>query len=192
MSRSRRAAVALTLAMFSAAHLRATVFLPSDLTDLVHAARAIAHGHILEVHAQASADRRRVDTLVTLQVVTYLKGNLGPSVTFRVPGGQVGRYRTVVLGAPTFTPGQEVVLLFGSRGPSVPYVLGLNQGVFRVVFDPATAARRIVPTPLVSEAAEWTRVVRGDPGHAPLLLSDFAGQVREILGSQEAGRSTER
>lgn len=183
MPRSRREAVALALLVLGTAHVRATVVVPAELGELVLTARAIAHGRIVDVHPQVSDDRRHVDTLVTLQVATYLKGDLGPSVTFRVPGGQIGRYRTVVLDAPTFSPGEEVVLLFGSRGPSFPYVLGLNQGVFRVVLDPVTAARRIVPAPLLGEGAEWTRVVRGDPGHAPLLLTDFARQVQQIVAA---------
>ena len=181
MIKSRSAALAVALLVLAAAQLRATVFIPVELGELVLAARAVAHGRIVDLRPQVSADHRHVDTLVTLDVATYLKGNLGPSVTFRVPGGQIGRYRTVVIDAPHFTLGEEVVLLFGSRGPSIPYVLGMNQGVFRVVSDLVTAERRVLRAPLLGEGADWTPVVRGDPSHEPLLLTDFASRVRRIV-----------
>jgi len=90
----------------------------------------------------------------------------------------------VVLGAPRFQIGEEVVLLLSARGPSVPYVLGMSQGVFRVVPDQLTGERRVTPTPLISEGAEWKAVVRGDPAHEAPLLSEFARQVQRIVGAE--------
>lgn len=179
-----RIGVALAIVITAAGQVRATVFAPADMSQLVRAARAIAHGRIIDVRPQLSDDHRHVDTLVTLRVATYLKGDLGPTVTFRVPGGQVGRYRTVVLDAPRFVPGDEVVLLLSARGPSIPYVLGLNQGVFRVMTDPATGDRQVTPSPLIGESADWKRVVRGDPARQPLPLTELARQVQRILGAQ--------
>lgn len=161
----------------------ATVFVPVELSQLVRASRAIVHGRIVDSHPQLTDDRRRVDTLVTLAVSTYLKGDLGPVVTFRVPGGELGRYRTVMLGAPRFQRGEEVVLVLSARGPSIPYVLGLTQGVFRVVADQVTGERRVTPAPLIGEGAEWQAVVRGDPAHQAPLLTEFARQVQRIVGT---------
>ncbi|MGH9146916.1 MAG: hypothetical protein ACRD1Q_09415 [Vicinamibacterales bacterium] len=163
---------------------RATTFAAADFSELVLAARAIAHGRVIDVQPQLSDGRRRVETLVTLQVATYLKGSLGSTVVFRVPGGQLGRYRTIILDAPNFVPGDEVVLLLGSRGPSVPYVLGLSQGVYRVTGDPISGERRVMPTPVRGEGNEWTRVVRGDSSRRPILLTDFASSVQAILRGQ--------
>ncbi len=87
------------------------------------------------IDAQWTADRRGVETLVTLEVESYLKGSLGDSVTFRVPGGRLGRFRSVVVGAPEFVPDQRVIVFLGHRGPSVPYVLGFSQGVYRLVLS---------------------------------------------------------
>lgn len=174
----------LTLIVFFGEGARATTFAPTDFSELVLAARAIAHGRVTDVQPQLSDGRRRVETLVTLQVATYLKGSLGSTVVFRVPGGQIGRYRTIVLDAPNFTPGDEVVLLLGARGPSVPYVLGMSQGVFRVFGDPISGERRVIPTPVRGEGNEWVRVVRGDSSRRPILLSDFAASVQTILRGQ--------
>jgi hypothetical protein len=164
--------------------LRATTYAPADFSELVLAARAIAHGRIIEVRPQLADGRRRVETLVTMQVATYLKGSLGQTVVFRVPGGQVGRYRTIVLDAPDFAAGDEVVLLLGARGPSVPYVLGLSQGVYRISGDPVSGERRVTPAPVQGEGTEWKRIVRGDPARRPMPLTDFARRVRSILGGQ--------
>ena len=49
-----------------------------------------------------------------------------------MPGGRLGRYRSLVVGAPTFEAGQRVVVFLGATPPSLPYVLGMSQGVFRV------------------------------------------------------------
>jgi hypothetical protein len=182
----RRHTVALLVALLVVlGHpLRATTFAPADFSELVLAARAIAHGRIVDVQPQLSDGRRRVETLVTLQVATYLKGSLGSTVVFRVPGGQIGRYRTVVLDAPNFAPGDEVVLVLGARGPSVPYVLGMSQGVFRVFSDPISGDRRVMPTPVLGEGNEWQRVVRGAASRRPILLTDFAASVQAILRGQ--------
>jgi hypothetical protein len=175
-------APALILLVLCGSPLRATTFAPADFSELVLAARAIAHGRIIDVRPQLADGRRRVETLVTLQVATYLKGSLGPTVVFRVPGGQVGRYRTIVLDAPQFSAGDEVVLLLGARGPSVPYVLGMSQGVYRISGDPVSGERRVTPAPLQGEGAEWKRVVRGDPARRPMLLTEFARTVQAVLG----------
>ena len=45
----------------------------------------------------------------------------------------MGRYRSIFVGAPEFAVDQRVVVFLGARGPSVPYVLGLSQGVYRIV-----------------------------------------------------------
>lgn len=184
MTRLRAGLLTLAALIGVTSQARATVFAPADLTQLVLAARAIVHGRIVDLRPQLADDRRRVDTLVTMAVSTYLKGDLGSDVTFRVPGGQIGRYRTIVLDAPQFAIGEEVVLLLSARGPSIPYVLALNQGVFRVVTDPVTGVRRVTPTPLFEEAAGWKPVVRGDPARQRLPLADFARQVQRILGAQ--------
>jgi hypothetical protein len=180
----RAGSLALALFFSVTSQTHATVFAPADLTQLVLAARAIVHGRIVDLRPQLTDDHRRVDTLVTIDVATYLKGDLGSTVTFRVPGGELGRYRTVVLDAPHFGVGEEVVLLLSARGPSIPYVLGLTQGVFRVAPDPVTGERRVTPAPLVREGADWRPVVRGDPARQSPLLTDFARQVQSILGAQ--------
>ena len=166
---------------------RATVLVPADLGDLSRSAVAIARGRVAAVDSQWTDDHRAIETVVSLEVDEYLKGSMGPVLRFRVPGGRLGRYRSLFVGAPEFKQGDEVVLFLKYAGPSYPYIVGLSQGAFRVVTEPGTG-RRMVTTPVVmgtgGEAPE--RVVRGDPGRRPLPMDRFRESVREVLGSGPA------
>lgn len=166
-------------------HTGATVLVPADFGELVREARIVVHGRVVRVQGVWADGRRRVDTLVTLEALEYFKGDFGPTVTFRVPGGEIGRYRSVVVGAPVFEPGDEVVLLLGARGPSVPYVLGLSQGVFRVVTRPATREKVVVPPPLVA-GVRAALVRRGDPARRPVALAQFGDEVRRLSAGEGA------
>src|SRR5215467_14250250 len=146
----------------------ATVVLPADLGELSHGAVAIARGRIVAVESQWKDGRRGIETLVTLEPETYLKGSLGSTVQFRVPGGTLGRFSSVVVGAPQFTVGQRVILFLGSRGPTIPYVLGLSQGVFRLV-QSSQGDWIVTPPPIVS--AGDGPIVRGSLGLRPATLS---------------------
>src|SRR5437868_4285563 len=104
--------------MFLSVALHATVVVPIEFRELVAAAPVIVHGQVVGVRAGWVDGRRSVETFVTVAASDYLKGNLGDSITFRVPGGQIGRYRTVFVGAPEFKEGDEVVLFLKHAGPS--------------------------------------------------------------------------
>jgi hypothetical protein len=160
---------------------RATVFIPADFTQIVTESRAIVRGRIVDVQARTTSDRRRIETLVTLATVEDLKGNLGSTVTFKVPGGQVGRYRRVLVGAPVFEPGDDVIVFLSARGPSIPYLYGLSQGVYRVA-RAADGRQVVTPPPVLSSGSGAERVVRGDPARRPLPLDEFARRVRDVLG----------
>jgi hypothetical protein len=172
------AAVLLVLAL----PVRATVIVPADLGELSRDARAIVRGRVASVDAQWTEDRGTIETIVTLEVESYLKGALGPALRFRVPGGDLGRFRSIVVGAPEFVVDERVVVFLGTQGPSVPFVLGFNQGVFRVV--PATDHPGYVVTPPAilpaSPDAGAARIVRGDPSRRALALDDFEQRVRVL------------
>lgn len=180
--------IALALFVSLSVALHATVILPIEFRELVATAPVILHGQVVELRAGWADGRRSVETFVTVEVADYLKGDLGATVTLRVPGGRLGRYRTIFVGAPEFKQGDEVVLFLKHSGPSHPYIIGLSQGAFRVVPDPRTG-RRMVTTPIVmgkgGDAPE--RVVRGDDTRKPLPIEAFRDAVRQVL-AQGAGR----
>jgi hypothetical protein len=176
----------LACAALVSASLHATVIVPADVNELAVDAAAIAHGRVVRVEAQ-QGEGRRVERLVTVQVFEYFKGGWGNVVQVHVPGGTLGRYRTVMFGTPEFEEGDEVVLFLGARDEARPYVLGLHQGVFRVVADEATGQRMVVP-PLVS-GTEATSRGRGDVNRQPIALKDFQGRIATALATPRVAAS---
>jgi len=176
------AVITVTWALASPAH--ATVLIGADLGELAHDAVAIARGRVAAVDAQWTPDRRTIETLVTLEVDAYLKGALGSTVQFLVPGGSLGRYRSIVVGAPQFAVDERVVVFLGARGPSVPYVVGFSQGVFRVVRSGDGSTWLVTPpAPMPAATAGPVAIVRGDPQRRPLPLNDFEQRVRALAGA---------
>jgi hypothetical protein len=165
------------LALCVASIAEATVLVPADVGELARDARAIARGTVVSVDGRWTDDRRRIETIVTLEAETYLKGALGETLQFRVPGGSLGRYRNVVVGAPEFAPGQRVIVFLGARGPGIPYVLGFSQGVFRVSMA-ADRSWTVSPPPVMPSPSG--PVVRGSASRRPAPLADFERDVRAL------------
>jgi hypothetical protein len=158
----------------------ATVLMPADLGELSRDALAIARGRVAALDARWTEDRGTIETIVTLEVESYLKGSLGSTLRFRVPGGELGRLRSIVVGAPEFVVDQHVVVFLGANGPSVPHVLGLNQGVFRMSRS-ADSAGWVVTSPVLPPATTASvRVMRGDPSRRAVALADFEQTVRAL------------
>ena len=160
-----------------ATNLRATVLVPTDLGDLARDARVIARGEVVAVESQWTEDRRTIETVVTLATETYLKGQLGQTLQFRVPGGTLGRLRSVVIGAPRFATGQRVIVFLGTAGPQIPHVLGLNQGVYRI--DLSTAGDALVTPPPIMPGVTGP-IVRGAASRVPAPLASFERDVRAL------------
>jgi hypothetical protein len=180
MTANSRALLLFCLMLVVSVPAHATVLVGADLGDLARDARAIARGRVLAVDGQWTADHRTIETIVTLEVESYLKGALGATVQFRVPGGDLGRFRSVVVGAPAFEVDERVVVFLGATGPSVAYILGLSQGVYRVVRG-ADASSWLVTPPAIMPSAVTVKIARGDPARRPLPLPEFEQRVRTIV-----------
>jgi hypothetical protein len=178
----KRALVFLSFLMVLSIPARATVLIPADLGELSRDALAIARGRVVALEPQWTDDHGTIETIVTLEVESYLKGSLGSTLRFRVPGGELGRFRSVVVGAPAFAADQRVVVFLGARGPSVPHLLGMSQGVFRVA-RAADNSGWLVTSPVLLPGAVTVRVVRGDPSRRAVALGDFERTVRALAGA---------
>jgi hypothetical protein len=160
----------------------ATVLVPIEFRELATSAPVIVHGTVIDVRSDWVDGRRAIETFVTIEATDYLKGHLGDRVTFKVPGGQLGRYRTVFVGAPTFQSGQEVVLFLKSDGPSYPFIVGLSQGLYHVVTDPASGRKLVTPPVIVAKAGVSPEpIVRGDPARRPVAMDSFRDLVQQAL-----------
>ena len=172
-----RTTLAVVMSAMLAAVAHATVIVPADLSELSREARAIARGRVVAVDARWSDDRRSIETIVTMAAETYLKGQLGDVVQFRVPGGVLGRYRSITVGAPQFVAGDHVIVFLGAYGPQIPHVLGLNQGAFHM--EQSSAGEwTVVPPPLLTAPGP---IVRGRVARGPARLADFERDVRALV-----------
>jgi hypothetical protein len=183
MGRLRYAAI-VGICALTAVELRATVILPATLGELTTASRAIVHGRVVALEPRWVDGRRQIETLVTIHADEYLKGDLGPEVTFKVPGGQMGPYRRVMVGAPTFQEGDEIVVFLNAHGPTVPWISGLSQGVFRVA-ENASGMKVVLPGVSLA-AGEEAQIVRGDPARQRLGLQAFTNQVKALVREARA------
>jgi hypothetical protein len=167
------------LCIGAAAPTSATVLIPVDLETLTREAGVIVHGRVVDVRGVLTAPRRNIESLVTLEVIESVKGTTGQSVTFSVPGGRVGRFRRILVGAPEFRDGDEVIVFLNGRAPAVPTLVGLSQGAYRVALE---GSRRVVlPVPVTGAG----RIVRGDPGRRPPAVETF---VRDLQAAVEPSR----
>jgi hypothetical protein len=161
--------------------INATVLLPAAFRDVVAGSAIIAHVQVADVRAEWADGRRRIDSFVTAVVIASFKGDVGETLSFKVPGGELGRYRSVTVGAPVFKPGDEAVLCLSATEGEPLHVFGLNQGVFRVRQDPVSG-RRMVITPIVAARGEEpVRVIRGSIERRPIAMEEFGRQVRGLI-----------
>ena len=173
------------------------MLVPAEFVEIVGGSAIIAHARIVDVRAEWADGRRWIDSVVTADVVTYLKGGSEPqTISFKVPGGRLGRYRSVVVGAPSFVRGEEAILFLRSRGDELPDVFGLNQGVFRIRLDPVTGQRIVVPPLMKADVSspEPQPVVRGALDRKPVTFDAFGVKVREAMaaGARAASRKSGR
>lgn len=166
--------------------LAATVLLPADFNDIVSGSQIIVHGRVVDVRAEWTNDRAQIESYVTVVPSSFYRGSPTASVTFRVPGGQVGRYKQVTVGAPQFVPGEEAIVFLRASGPTVPQVFGLSQGVFRVRLDSRTGRRTVILPILMARGTATERVSRGARVRQPLAIDAFAAQLRATLQQRGA------
>lgn len=172
--------VVATLVATALMNVRTTAItvVPMTFEQLVSESEAVIYARVGDVRGQWTTNRRSIESIVTLDALRYLKGGLGETVLIRLPGGQAGGRINLWPGAPVLREGDLVVVFLDSHGPAIPTVLGLNQGIFRVVPDARTGAPIVTPPPL--KASEAGRIVRGAAERRTLTVDAFAAAVRDL------------
>ena len=169
----------------------ATVLVPADFKEIVVGSEIIAYARITDIRPMWADGRRWIDSIVTAEVVSYLKGRADQTISFKVPGGRLGRYRSVVVGAPVFVPGDEAVLFLKTHDDELPAVFGLNQGVFRVRVDARTGQRVVVPPPVAAAdptTANPEPVKRGSIDRRPMAFDAFGAKVRDTMAARHEAK----
>lgn len=174
----RSAVLCLAVLTAAVAPLGAVTVLPATFEELVRESVSVLHGRVARVDARWTADRRTIESVVTLEVADTLKGGAVERATFVVPGGETGGRILVIPGAPVFRPGDEVVVFLRGRAPALPQPVGLSLGVYRVAAARG-GGRLVVPTP-VSAAGVPGAVARGAAARPVRSLAAFAAEVRAV------------
>lgn len=172
----RRSVLVIFILSLLVASVDATIVAPLSFEQLVSESSAVVYGRVSDVRSQWTADRRFIESVVSIDVIKGMKGGAGDTIEFTVPGGQVGRYLNVIPGAPMFSRGDLAVFFLTAHGPRLPVTTGLTQGVYRVQRDASSGAMVVMP-PVVDTVGP---VVRGDVRRKPVSLAAFEGTVRAI------------
>ena len=166
--------------------LHATVIVPAEFREVVGGSQLIAYGRVIDVHPEWADGRRRIDSVVTVDVMSWFKGGTDSTLSFVVSGGEIGRYRHVMIGAPVFKPGDEAFLFLKTEGTAMPYVFGLNQGVFRVRVD-ERGVRKVTSPMLLATSTDPETVRRGAVTRQPVALDAFGTEIRSVMAAGRAG-----
>ena len=170
-------AILLVLAAVATTPVAAVIVIPITFEQLVDEAVAVVFARVSDVRGQWTLDRQSIDSIITLEALQYVKGDLGPTVAMRLPGGETGGRIQVIPGAPVLREGELVVLFLKARGPALLTTLGLGQGIFRVTRDARTGAMLVTPPPL--KESQVGRVIRGAAERRALSVDAFFATVRE-------------
>lgn len=165
--------------------ITASTLLPADFRATVTQATVIVRGRVTDVRAVRSI-AGEVETVATVAVEATLKGETRTFVSMRLPGGAIGRYRTVVPGAPRVEVGETGVFFLKAAPGGAMWPVGLSSGIYRVAM---TGGRAMVAPPVLPGVTTATTgtVQRGDPRRKVLPLADFESLVSLVLNSARAG-----
>ena len=165
----------------------ALTVLPATFEELVRESVAVLHGRVREVDGRWTADRRTIESTITLDVYDAFKGADLDTATFVVPGGEAGGRILVMPGAPTFRVGDEVVVFLRGRAPSMPQPVGLGlafqlSNIARDVGDDLAAGRIYLPARWLREAG--VLLIEGTPLD-PASAAAVAPVVARLLTDAE-------
>lgn len=152
---------------------------PADFRTLVADAETIARGHVTDVHG-AALPSGEIVSIATVEVDETLKGRADRFVSLILPGGQIGRIRTVVPGAPRVHVNDAAVFLL-RRGPDNVWRLAtLTAGLYRLRREPDTGRVVIDPPPVIGRTSGAGAIDRGSLLRRPLSVPEFEALVRLV------------
>jgi hypothetical protein len=115
------------------------------------------------------------------------KGDASPFVSVHVPGGVIGRYRRVRVGAPMLRPEQSAVFFLVRGHDNGWRPVGLSAGVVRVRWEPLTGRLLVHPARLLTDPAAAGPVVRGDAARRSVAVDEFEAMVALVLAGARGG-----
>jgi len=173
------------LLMLAAPALSANVVVPAEFRDIVNESARIVRGRVTDVRA-IDVPGRGIESVLTVAISSTVKGTVEPFVYVRVPGGEIGRNRFVMVGAPTFTVGEHAVFFLKPEATGGWRPVGLSMGVYRVHPDAATG-QPVVPSPIVARVTTSPRrISRGDLRRGSMPVLEFESLVQLVMQGRVA------
>jgi hypothetical protein len=148
-----------------------------DVPALTRAASDVVRARALSTRCAWTEDHRRLVTFVEVEVLEAWKGRAPARLTVLQPGGEREGIGQRVAGVAPLEVGEEVVLFLERQGP-LHRVVGLSQGVYRVVRGAEGQAARAVPAD-VRGLALVSAPGRAVEPRAPVLLEGLRQSVRQ-------------
>jgi hypothetical protein len=164
--------------------LSAHLVIPTEFKEVVTDAGLIVRGTVTDVRSVA-VPGRGVESVATIAIESVLKGEADRFVSMRVPGGQIGTRRFVMVGAPSFQPGERAVFFLRRDGAGAWRPVGLSMGVYRVRADRTSGTPVVAPPVLGGWTASLSgSVVRGDTRRQTVAVQEFESMVRLIVAGR--------
>lgn len=161
----------------------ALVAVQRDFAEIVALAEQVVEGTVSEVREEADASGVR-RTLVELTDLVVLKGTAGPNrFTLDVAGGSQRGVRAAILDLPELRVGERYVLFVAGNGRAVCPLVGIWQGVFRIVRDPhreVDVVRTYRDEAVTGRSGrQLLRRSAGEEGDRALTIQEFRHLVQE-------------
>tara|TARA_B100000315_G_C14594085_1_gene597662 strand:- start:5122 stop:5733 length:612 start_codon:yes stop_codon:yes gene_type:complete len=178
---------------------------PLTLEQMIEKAEIVFVGQCLTSTAQEDSYFGQTITVTEFAVSEVLKGNLGKTHQIKHYGGAFEGNSRHIVGMPTYTPGQDVILfLYGESQYGLTSPVGIWQGVFNFVGDGESSSPSMVVNginntglllgfhfdmllnaerlsdPQRKAIQRQARVNRG-----PILYEDFRLITKMLIGSNE-------
>ena len=169
----------LLLTFLLATPVLASTAVQMDLAALTAAASDVVEARVVSSSASWTGDHRRLVTHVLVEVGETWKGTASGRITVVQPGGERDGIGQRVSGVAPLASGERVVLFLERNGP-YHRIVGLAQGVYRVVSTAGTAELNAVPA-----ALEDLELVP-PPGRAPAARRPLP--VSELRSAVQAAR----
>lgn len=103
------------------------------MQDLIKNSHAIVHGQFLSQEPLIWKNKQW--TRLKFRIISFLKGDGSSDIEIIQPGGQNGKYQTIVAGTRRFIPEQHYCLFLWNGPENKKQVIGYSQGSFTLEFS---------------------------------------------------------
>jgi hypothetical protein len=164
----------LSLAMALSGLVGATTLERLSMGDMIRQSTAIVRAKVTGSYTAFRG--REIYSHYQLQVAENLKGGSNQALDVAIPGGAAQGMRQMVAGAPDLVLGQEYVVFLWTGKSGLTQIIGLSQGLFNVMQNPAGDAVLVRPAAAVTMVDASGKIVSDQA--ATVRLNDLRSQIQ--------------